>query len=136
MRYDARRTTPAASIAYRLAPSANVYASYIEGFEEGGLAPLTAVNALQALPPLKTRQSELGFKGVLGGVLVQTALFDIRRPTAGTNTATNLYEVTGDASYRGLLENAFDRDYWVAAGNNLLAQGLPRTLRLSATMAF
>ena len=37
---------------------------------------------------------------------------------------------------RALLENAFDKNYWVAAGNNLLAQGLPRTLRFNARLSF
>jgi iron complex outermembrane receptor protein len=245
-RYAANRITPSASLAYGFAPQANVYASYIEGFEEGGQAPLTAANALQTLPPLKTRQVEIGAKARLpGGVLVQASLFDIRRPSAGTNTSTNVFEVIGDARYRGvelsangditrswsvyasyvyldaeitraasnpalvgrvpentprqtasvwsehriaavpglslgagafyvgrravnalnqafiddyvrvdagasyaarlgnqelvlrlLLENVLDRNYWVAAGNNLLAQGLPRTLRAVAQVRF
>lgn len=245
-RYEVQRTTPAASIAYRFAPSSNVYASYIEGFEEAGQAPLNAANALQVLPALKSRQAEVGVKSQLArGVLLQASLFDIRRPSAGTNPATNVFEVVGDAQYRGLelsangeltrqwslygstmlldaevtraannpalvgktpentprhtaslwseyrpdgapglsfgagafyigkravnplnqayidgfvrldagigyttklggqavtfralLENAFDKNYWAATGNNLLAQGLPRTLRVSARVAF
>ena len=244
-RYEAHETTPAASLAYRFDRHSNVYASYIEGFEEGGQAPLNASNALESLPALKARQVELGIKKQLGrGTLVQASLFDIRRPSAGTNPATNAYEIVGDARYRGielsangdlsrqwslyasmqfldaeitqaanpallgktpdntprytfslwgeyrmpgyaglsfgagavyvderavnalnqayiddfirvdmgvnyaaniagrpvvlraLLENAFDKNYWAAAGNNLLAQGLPRTLRLSARVSF
>lgn len=244
-RFEAQETTPAASLAYRFTPDANVYASYIEGFEEGGQAPLNAANALEVLPALKTRQVEIGAKRRFdNGVLVQASLFDIRRPSAGKNAATNVFEVVGDARYRGielsangdlsrewslytsaqfldaeitraasadlvgkvpentprrtasvwgeyrpaglvglrigagvfyvgkravnalnqafidgfvrvdaglsyetkiggrpvvlraLLENAFDRNYWVAAGNGLLAQGLPRTLRFNARMSF
>jgi iron complex outermembrane receptor protein len=244
-RYDTQETTPAASLAYRFNRDSNVYASYIEGFEEGGQAPLNAANALQSLPALKARQVEIGAKKQFGnGTLVQASLFEIRRPSAGTNLATNVYEVIGDARYRGLelsangdltrqlslyasmqflnaeitraadpalvgktpdntprytfsvwseyklatypglslgagafyigkravdalnqayidgfvrvdagvnyatniagrpvllralLENAFDENYWAAAGNNLLAQGLPRTLRLSARVSF
>lgn len=240
-RFDARQTTPAASLTYRFSDDSNVYASYIEGFEEGGQAPLNAANALEVLPALKTRQSEIGAKRRFrNGTLVQASLFDIRRPSSGTDTTTRIFGVVGDARYRGLelsangdltrqwslyaslqyldaeitdagnpalvgktpentprrtaslwseyrprdypglgfgagvfyvgeravnaldqafiddfvrvdagisyetkiggrkvllralLENAFDRNYWVAAGNNLLAQGLPRTLRLNA----
>ncbi|MCM2251076.1 MAG: TonB-dependent receptor [Ramlibacter sp.] len=34
------------------------------------------------------------------------------------------------------LDNATDRDYWVAAGNGLLGTGAPRTLRLAAKVDF
>jgi iron complex outermembrane receptor protein len=56
------------------------------------------------------------------------------RVDAGVNYATKI--AGRPVLLRALLENAFDKNYWAAAGNNLLAQGLPRTLRLSARVSF
>ncbi len=56
------------------------------------------------------------------------------RVDAGLGYSTRL---GGQAvTFRALLENAFDKNYWAATGNSLLAQGLPRTLRVSARVAF
>ncbi|TXL68538.1 TonB-dependent siderophore receptor [Zeimonas arvi] len=242
--YETSETTPAVSVGYRLAPRVNLYASYIEGLEEGGQAPLSAANPAQVFPAVRTKQREVGAKAEVGGALVQASLFEIDRPSAGIDPATNVYSVNGEARYRGLelaasgeltrrlsfysstqlldaevvrstspalvgkrpentaeftaslyvdyrvealpglsvgagvfhvgarmvnnlnqgeigsftrvdlgaawrtkfdgrpvvlranIENLTDRNYWAAAGAGYLAQGLPRTLRLSAQMAF
>lgn len=102
-RYEAEETLPAYAVMYKLRPRLNLYASYLEGLEEGGQAPLNAVNALELLPPLKSRQREVGAKAEFGrGLQLTAAYFDIDRPAAGTNPLNNRYELTGVANYRGV----------------------------------
>ena len=56
------------------------------------------------------------------------------RVDAGVGYTTKIDGKT--LTLRALLENVADEDYWAGAGNNLLAQGYARTLRLTARMAF
>lgn len=101
--YEANETMPAYAVLYKLRPRLNLYASYLEGLEEGGQAPQNAANALEVLPPLKSRQREIGAKAdVARGVQLTAAYFDIDRPASGTNPVNNRFELTGVANYRGV----------------------------------
>jgi iron complex outermembrane recepter protein len=75
-------TTPWLALAYTLAPRTQLYASAGEGIESE-VVPNRSwyVNSGQALPALKSRQTELGFKHAAESLDVRVALFDIRRPT-------------------------------------------------------
>lgn len=77
--YDKSVFTPTAALVYRPGRSTSVYASYSEGLEEGGRAPLNAVNSLQTLDPLTSEQYELGIKYATERVDFSTALFEIRK---------------------------------------------------------
>jgi iron complex outermembrane receptor protein len=102
-RYEADETLPAYAVMYKVLPRFNLYASYLEGLEEGGQAPQNAANAFELLQPLKSRQREIGAKAEVGrGVQLTASYFDIDRPAAGTNPLNNRFELTGVANYRGI----------------------------------
>ncbi|HEY9104279.1 TonB-dependent receptor, partial [Chitinimonas sp.] len=99
--YATRDTSPSLGVIWSLQPKLNVYASYIEGLEEGGTAPTTASNAGDVLDPAVSRQRELGIKGDYANWQFAAALFDIDRAQAYTN-AQNVYALDGRVRYRGL----------------------------------
>ncbi|MFM0736279.1 TonB-dependent siderophore receptor [Paraburkholderia xenovorans] len=99
---DVHRTSPSASLLYKLTPQTSVYASYIEGLESAGSAPATAANAYQMLPAAVSRQEELGVRHRFGNdSLVSIALFQIRQPSASAD-ANNVYALNGLGRYRGV----------------------------------
>ncbi|KAG1247252.1 hypothetical protein G6F65_020266 [Rhizopus arrhizus] len=98
--YDRGRNSPNASLIFTPAPWLTTYATYIEGLEQGGIAPEEAVNRLQTMPPMQSKQKELGIKAELGGVLVSGALFDIEKSYEFTNSA-NVYAQDGIQRHRG-----------------------------------
>jgi iron complex outermembrane receptor protein len=99
---DVHKTSPSASIVYKLSPSTSVYASYSEGLESAGSAPATAANAYQSLPAAVSRQEEIGIRqSFSNNALASIALFNLRQPAASTN-ASNVYELNGIGRYRGI----------------------------------
>jgi iron complex outermembrane recepter protein len=113
-RYDASVTTPWLSAAYQLAPSTMLYASWGQGIESQ-VVPNKASqysNPGVALPPLKSRQVELGVKAAAGNVTGSLAWFSIRRPMSNLD-ACNRQGITpclgaydGSAVHSGLEANA------------------------------
>ena len=101
-RYEADDVTPSLSLMFKPSPKTSVYASYIEGLEESGQAPLNRANAGEWLAPAVARQKEIGVKAeVAQGVLLQAAWFDIRRPST-TVDANNRFVLNGLAEYKGV----------------------------------
>jgi iron complex outermembrane receptor protein len=100
-RYDVTETSPAAGLVIKPREWLSLYGTYIEGLEEGGIAPATAVNAGQVLDPAITEQIELGVKMEWRELLVTAAYFDIDRPSSFVNTATNRFVQDGRTSYKG-----------------------------------
>lgn len=101
-RYEAGDVTPSLSLMFKPSPKTSVYASYIEGLEESGQAPLNRANAGEWLAPAVARQKEIGIKAeVAQGVLLQAAWFDIRRPST-TVDAANRFVLNGLAEYKGV----------------------------------
>lgn len=98
--YDKSLNSPNASLIFKPVPWMTTYATYIEGLELGGIAPSTAANPLAVMPPMQTRQKELGVKMELGGVLVSAALFDIEKAYEYTD-ANNVYGQDGKQRHRG-----------------------------------
>jgi iron complex outermembrane receptor protein len=80
----------------------NVYASYSQGMENGGIAPFQTTNQNQALSPSRSRQVEFGVKGNVSEALsLSAALFQIRKGLEYTNAA-NTFVRGGDETHRGL----------------------------------
>lgn len=99
---DVSRTTPSASLSFRLTPNTSVYASYVEALESAGNAPATAENAYQILPAAVSKQEEIGARmQITSNMLASLALFNLRQPSADTN-ADNVYVLNGTARYRGV----------------------------------
>jgi iron complex outermembrane receptor protein len=98
--YDRSRTSPSVSIMLKPRPWLTAYASYIEGLEMGGVAPDTASNFGTIMPPMVSRQKELGVKAQAGGLLMTAALFDIEKAYEFTN-ASNVYTQDGRQKHKG-----------------------------------
>lgn len=107
-RYAAKTTTPSVALIYKPQPWASLYATYLEGIEEGGVAPANTVNAFEVLAPASTEQAEVGAKAELGAAVLSVAYFRITRPSAFTD-ATNRFVLDGETEYRGVEASAFGR---------------------------
>jgi iron complex outermembrane receptor protein len=92
---------PNVALVYSFATDWNVYALAAHGMEHGGIAPLGTSNANSVLAPSRSRQAELGVKGILGGSQVSAALFRVQRGFEFTNPA-GLYMRGGDQTHTGL----------------------------------
>ena len=110
--YSRDITTPWLAASYQLTPTYLVYASYGQGVESE-VAPGRSryTNQGQALPALKSRQSEVGIKGELDALRWSAALFSITRPLFADvgscdadNTCTR--QADGDDRHLGLELNA------------------------------
>lgn len=106
--YSANKTSPSLGLIYKPRPWLSLYGSYLEGLEEGGVAPANNVNAFEILPPAKTKQKEAGAKAELGGLIASLAYFEINRPSAYTNGA-NRFVLDGEVDYKGVEFAAFGR---------------------------
>lgn len=95
--------TPSFGVMIRPAKDLSIYATYLEGLEEGGTAPINSAVPGDVLPPAVSTQYEIGVKGeVLKNVVVQVAAFQIKRPSAFTDPADNRFKLAGRARYRGV----------------------------------
>ncbi|MEE4450538.1 TonB-dependent receptor [Novosphingobium resinovorum] len=106
--YKKGRWSPTVALTYKPLPWLTAYASYIEGLETGGVAPLTAANAREIMPPMVSRQKEIGVKAELGGLLLTGALFDISKAYE-LLTDDNLYTQDGRQKHRGIEFSATGR---------------------------
>lgn len=94
--------TPSLGAIYKPRKDTSIYATYIEGLEEGATAPLTTKNASQILPPGISKQKELGVRSeALSGVSATIAVFTIERATTYTNSA-NFFVLDGRTKYDGI----------------------------------
>lgn len=124
-KYNESKITPVAGIVYQ--PQANLafYANYIEGLSKG---PTKAPPNPAALPPLKTRQYEIGTKMDWGRFATTVSLFQIERPSAGL-VGTELTE-NGEQRNRGIEFNIFGevaRNVRVLGGLALMDGKLTKT---------
>lgn len=93
---------PNVALVYSVRPNVSVYASYAQGLEHGGVAPIGTGNERRALDPGKSKQVELGIKADIRQDLSATvALFQIRKGLEYTD-AQNFYVRNGQAQNRGL----------------------------------
>jgi iron complex outermembrane receptor protein len=84
-----------------------LYANYIEGLQEGAMAPLTAANAREAFAPFVTKQYEIGAKVDFGRFAATLALYQIAQPSGFIDPATNVFGVEGEQRHRGVDFNVF-----------------------------
>ncbi|MGA8516491.1 MAG: TonB-dependent siderophore receptor [Burkholderiaceae bacterium] len=127
--YDASVTTPWLAAAYQLSPTHMLYASWGQGIESQVVPNKTSQysNPGEALPPLKSHQTELGMKAALGGVTGSLAWFNIRRPVSNLD-ACNRQAITpclgaydGSAVHSGLEANAqWAQGAWNLGGGLML----------------
>lgn len=91
-----------ASAIVSLSKQAAVFGSWVTGLEESGVAPTSATNRDEVLPPVKAEQFELGVRyNVTPGLTLISALFDVSKPTPGFR-ADGSYGLVGRVRHRGI----------------------------------
>ena len=101
-RFDLQKWTPSVGLIAKPMSGVRLYATYLEGLEEGGTAPLNNANGGDVLAPAVSKQYELGAKAeLMRRVVGQLALFRIDRPFAFTDPADNVFKLAGASRYRG-----------------------------------
>ncbi|MGC4081958.1 MAG: TonB-dependent receptor [Vicinamibacterales bacterium] len=86
--FDKGAWTPSVSVLFKPVPLASTYVSYIEGLEQGQIVTGNFTNAGTVLPPLRSKQYEVGAKVDVGRVLVTGAFFRIDKPNQFSDLAT------------------------------------------------
>lgn len=100
--YQVKKTSPSAGFIYKIRKDTSIYATYIEGVEETGMAPGTTVNKFTVMPPAVSKTKELGVRTEsFAGMNLSAAFFTIDRAQAYINSA-NTYVVDGRIEYQGL----------------------------------
>ncbi|MES2185645.1 MAG: TonB-dependent siderophore receptor [Pseudomonadota bacterium] len=100
--YKVSKTTPLAALSYKFNPDLMAYVSYAQGVEEGDVAPTGTANQNTRMAPGVSKQKEAGLRWMTGsGILLSTAVFDIKRPGTYTNAA-NVFVADGQTHFRGL----------------------------------
>lgn len=93
---------PSASASLQLGPRLAVYAGHTRGLEESGIAPDDAANRNQALPAIRTRQSDAGLRWKFGEDLKLVAgVFDVRKPYFATDE-NDVFGPLAEVRHRGL----------------------------------
>jgi iron complex outermembrane receptor protein len=91
--YDKQVVNPTAALVFKPVPKLSLYASYAEGIEQGGTAPVGTTNAGAVLPPLESSQIEAGAKLELPrGALLTLAAFRIDKGLEYRNAANTFVQ--------------------------------------------
>lgn len=99
--YDESEITPTLAVIHRPVEGLSLYASYIEAFEQGEVAPDTAANAGEVFDPLVSEQQELGIKVDRDNWSANAAIFQLQRGLSYTNS-DNVFTQNGEARYEGV----------------------------------
>jgi iron complex outermembrane receptor protein len=79
-----------------------VFGSWVTGLEEAGVAPTSAINRDEVLPPVEAEQFELGVRyAITSGLTFIGALFDVAKPTNGFR-ADDSFGLVGEVRHRGV----------------------------------
>lgn len=79
-----------------------VFGSWVTGLEESGVAPTSATNRDEVLPPVEAEQFELGVRhNITPGLTFIGALFDVSKPTKGFR-ADGSFGLVGEVRHRGI----------------------------------
>jgi iron complex outermembrane receptor protein len=94
--------SPAFGVLYDVLPTTTLFASYMKGLEDGGVAPVNSKNAYQILPPAVSTQYEIGVRDhYFKWLQFSASVFDIQRANAVTNSTTQIFANDGTIEYRG-----------------------------------
>lgn len=95
-------TLPSVTLALYPTSTITLYASWIRGLEENGVAPDFAVNRLEALPALETRQIDAGLVWTPNNrVRVIVGVFEVVKPYITLDQA-GIFGTLGDRIHRGV----------------------------------
>lgn len=112
------------------ADGVSLYANYMEGLNQGPVAPTTAANAGEIFAPYKSKQYEAGAKFDTGLLLATLGVFQVARPNGQTDSITRVYSLDGEQRNRGIelgLVGEAAKGLRVMAGAMLLDAKLTRT---------
>ena len=91
-----------ASAVWSLTPRTALFASWVTGLEESGVAPQTAANPNEVLSPVEAEQYEVGVRyGLTDRLTFIGALFEVSKPTTGFR-ADGSFGFVGEVSHRGV----------------------------------
>ena len=100
--YSAAAWTPSISVEYKPVAQVTTYFTYIQGLQQGAVAPDNAANPGVALPPAETTQYELGAKASLGRSFVTLAAFNIDEPFQFLDPADDTFKQGGRERHKGV----------------------------------
>ncbi|MGC3984088.1 MAG: TonB-dependent receptor [Pseudorhodoferax sp.] len=109
--YDKHALTPAVGLVIRPWEKVSLYASYIEGLQQGPTAPTGSTNAGEVFAPIKSRQMEAGIKVDSGSLGATCGIFQITQPGGITDPGSLRYSVDGEQRNRGIELNVFGEAY-------------------------
>jgi len=121
--------SPTVALMYKPEAHSTGYVSYAESLEQSASAPATVKNFDASFPPIKSRQTELGFKTEQAAWRASTALFRIERGAQYTNAA-NVFVQDGISVNQGLELNGS----WQAS-KQLMLEASALKLRSTVTQA-
>lgn len=95
--------TPMFGVSYSILDTFSIYGSYMEGVEQGGTAPSSAVNAYDVLDPMISKQYEIGIKNTWFDTFNTTfSLFRIEKTNQYTDPIDNVYKQDGEQIHQGI----------------------------------
>jgi len=101
-KYDKSADTPFVGVVYKVAPFASLYASYVEGLQQGGTAgndPRYS-NPGEQLSPYVAKQKEVGLKLDFDEWMATLAVYELTRPLAGDDKAVSSPPIPGEVTYK------------------------------------
>lgn len=98
--YEDTEVSPMAALLYKPNADTTLYTSYVESFEEGSMVGEEYANANEMLPPLESKQYEVGIKFQRDRWAATTDVFRIERGAEVTNGANELVQ-DGITLYQG-----------------------------------
>lgn len=105
--YAEDRVTPLLGLVIKPWQRWSLYANYIEGLQQGPVAPDGTANAGEIFAPLATKQYEIGAKVDLDRLSATLALYQITQPSGITDPITSIFSVDGEQRHRGIDLNVF-----------------------------
>lgn len=123
--YNESVVTPVVGLVLRPWDAVSVYANYIEGLTQGGVAPIeNTSNPGEVLAPYRSKQFEAGVKVDLGDLGGSLGVFQIQKPEAYTDPATGVFGANGKQRNRGVELNLYGEPVqgWRVVGGVTLMQ--------------
>ncbi len=90
-----------ASVVVKFSPRLNVFANTVKGIEESGIAPISAVNRNEILPPVSATEYETGlYFRIRPGLNISGALFQVTKLTNALRP-DGIFGLVGQVRHRG-----------------------------------
>lgn len=105
--YYESAVTPMVGLVVKPWQRVSLYANYIQGLQQGPVAPLTSANAGEIFAPFVTTQYEFGGKVDFGRLGTSLAFYQIAQPSGFVNPTTNVFGINGEQRHRGMDFNIF-----------------------------